>query len=125
MTEAEARAYLDHIVAAARAGDFDAMCNLNGAPPNCYITLDRTGRDRVPVDPPRVTRTRYESETDTPGWLLVAEGTDGLGKPYSTQVFIFRDDEGDLKAINAVYWSSARFSTGTGPTSPSPLSVRP
>ena len=119
VTEAEARAYLDRIVVAARVHNFDGMCNLNGAPPNCRIMLDITGRDRLPADPPRVTQTHYESEGDTPGWLLVVEGVDGLDKPYSTEVFIFRDDEGNLKAINAVYWSGATVSDPTGPSSPS------
>lgn len=119
VTEGQARAYFDRIVAAARTGDFDAMCNLNGAPPNCQLMLDVAGRDRVPADPPRVSRARYASELDTPGWLLVVEGLDGRARPYSTQVLIFRDDEGELKAINAVYWSGATVSDGSGPSSPS------
>jgi hypothetical protein len=116
LTEAEARRHLDRIVAAARAGDLDAMCSLNGSPFNCRRTLEGT-RDRVPPDPPDAVAARYVGKSatnDTPGWLLVVEGTRAAGGRYRTEVFVFRDDEGRVKAINAVYWSGATLDLGAG-----------
>ncbi len=107
VTEAEARAYLNRIVAAARAGDLNKVCHLNGSVNNCRHTLEIVG-STVPPDPPRVVRAQYfekRSADDTPGMLLVVEGVNWDRNPYSTDVYVFRDDAHHLKAINAVYWS--------------------
>jgi hypothetical protein len=107
VTEAEARAFLNRIVAAARAGDLDKVCHLNGSVHNCQRTLEIVG-STVPPDPPKVVAARYfekRSAEDTPGMLLVVEGVNWDHKPYSTDVYIFREDAHTLKATNAVYWS--------------------
>lgn len=111
VTEAEARAYLDRIVAAAQSRDFEAMCRLNGAVMNCEAQLRLAGMDALPTEPPRVTGTRYHRKEPggTAGRVLVVEGIDGRGKSYRTEVFVFRENRYDFKAINAVYWSNFRF----------------
>lgn len=111
VTEAEARAYLDKIVAAAEARDFDRMCRLNGAVSNCETQLQLAGRDTVPAEPPRVTGSRYHPKKPggTAGRVLILEGIDGRGKPYRTEVFVFRENRYNFKAINAVYWSNFGF----------------
>ena len=111
VSEAEARAFLDQAVAAARARDWDKLCSLNGAAPNCYIDLDspfQKLRDTVPPDPPTIVETRFhedQSSDGSAGRILVVEGTDGSGQPYRTEVMVSRYD-GKLEGTNIVYWSS-------------------
>ena len=108
VTEAEARAYLDRIVAAALAGDLDKVCDFNGAVLNCERILRERGvRAALPSDPPTVTGTRYhpKDKGGTAGRVLVVEGRTSCGKPYRTEVFVFRENRFHFKAINAVYWS--------------------
>lgn len=110
VSEAEARGFLDQAVAAGRARDWDKLCNLNGAPPNCHFALDspfQKLRDTVPPDPPRIVETRFieESAEGAGGRILIVEGTDGRGKPYRTEVLVSRY-EGKLEGTNIVYWSS-------------------
>ena len=123
VTEAEARGHLNRLVAAGQARDFDKLCGLAGAVGNCRWLLQEAGPDAVPAAAPRVESATYhdsESEDTTPGWVLVVTGTDGRGKPYRTEVLIFRDDESRVVATNAVYWSNFKISLGdpNGPTSP-------
>lgn len=65
VSEAEARGFLDQAVAAARARDWDKLCSLNGAPPNCRFELDspfQKLRDTLPPDPPTIVETRFHEE---------------------------------------------------------------
>lgn len=114
VTEAEARAYLGQLVAAGRARDFDRLCRLNGSVLNCRRALDTGMRNAVPADPPRVSGTRYypKQPGGTAGRVLFVEGTTSCGKPYRTEVFVFRENRFHFKATNAVYWSNYTFGTG-------------
>ena len=111
VSEAEARAFFDQVVTAARARDWDKLCNLNGAPPNCHFELDspfQKLRDTLPPDPPTIVETRFhekQSADGSTGRILVVEGTDGSGRPYRTEVMVSRY-EGKLEGTNVVYWSS-------------------
>lgn len=122
VTEAEARVHLGRLVAAGQARDFDKLCSLAGAIGNCRWLLQEAGPNAVPTAAPDVVSAVYHEPTDggSGGWVLVVTGTDGRGKPYETEVLIFRDDESRVVATNAVYWSGARVSFGdpNGPTSP-------
>ncbi len=112
VTEAEARAYLDRIVVAARARDFNELCHLNGAVLNCERVLNEFKlRSAVPSDPPTVVGSRYHRKTPggTAGRVLVVTGTTSCGKPYRTEVFVFRETRFNFKAINAVYWSNFKL----------------
>lgn len=119
VSEADARRYLDRMVAAAQAGDFEELCNLNGAVGNCERQLD-TGcdptpftepivscKDTVPPKPPEVVATRDSPGEGYAGRILVVRGVDGAGKPYETEVLVFRENRRTFKAINSVYWSGA------------------
>ena len=127
VTEAEARRYLSRIVAAAQARDFNALCRLNGSVGNCRTQLDQ-GCDETPFDAekisctrtvpatrPTVVATRYhEKDTPdgTPGRILVLKGTDALGRPYGSELMVFRENRNSFKAINAVYWSNSHIIEG-------------
>jgi hypothetical protein len=111
VSEAEARAFLDQVVAAARARDWDRLCGMNGAPPNCHFELDspfQKLRDTLPIDPPTIVETRFhekQSADGSTGRILVVEGNDGSGRPYRTEVMVSRY-EGKLEGTNVVYWSN-------------------
>jgi hypothetical protein len=126
VSEAEARDYLGRIVAAAQARDFEAMCAFNHAVSNCQHLLDYVGRDTAPSEPPTVVSARYDPKRgdEGDGMVLTVEGVDARGKAYRTEVFVFQDDEtGGLSAVNAVYWSGAKFTSNGDPSSPDPPSA--
>ena len=118
VSEAQARRYLDRMVAAAEARDFESLCRLDGAARNCERTLD-TGcdpstappaiscKETVPAERPEVVATRNSPSDGYAGRILVVRGVDGAGKPYETEVLVFRENRRSLKAINSVYWSGA------------------
>lgn len=122
VTENEARRYLDRIVAAAEKRDFEALCRLNGSVLNCRRALEDacdpmpfdptkiSCKDAVPDKPPTVTTSRYHEKDrpdGTPGRILVVSGVDGLGRPYRSELMVFRENRYNFKAINSVYWSNA------------------
>lgn len=127
VTEDDARRHLDRIVEAAQARDFEALCQLNGAVGNCRDQL-RQGCDETPFDEdpilctetvpeqrPTIVSIRYhekDSAGGTPGQILVLSGTDGLDRPYSSEVMVFRENRHNFKAINAVYWSNSHIIEG-------------
>jgi hypothetical protein len=122
VTDSEAKAYLNRIVAAAGHRDFEALCRLNGAVTNCRHQLE-VGCDDTPFNPPTVSCKETvpsqapavvvsrDHKKDTPdgtsGRILVISGTDGLGRPYKSELMVFRESRHHFKAINAVYWSNA------------------
>jgi len=60
-SEAEARGHLAQIVALARAGEFEALCDLGSG--NCEQALDDADRDALPPAAPLVVGTRrFEPE---------------------------------------------------------------
>lgn len=131
VSEAEARGHFDRIVDAAQRKDFDALCRL--AVPTCRAELqvvcpenfgpnltfpkgeelERVCRESVPPDPPAVVSSRHHPEKDghVGGRILVVRGVDGRGKPYETEVLIFRNGRGYL-ATHAVFWSGDKFEEG-------------
>jgi hypothetical protein len=136
VSDAAARRYFDRIVAAAQAKDFDALCRFNGSVSNCQAelrincpenlgsgpapsfppgeALQEACRQSVPPDPPTVVSSWYKPAKDgyVGGRILVVRGTDGRGKPYETEVLIFRDRR-TYKAIRAVFWSGDKFKDPT------------
>jgi hypothetical protein len=116
VSEAEARAFLDGLVDAGLAGDFDRLCAGNGSEFNCRMSLDGGSSGTVPDEPPSsviATFVPAGPDVDIPGWLLTVRGRNGLGVTYTTELVVFReDDTGDLAAINAVWWSGDRIASG-------------
>jgi hypothetical protein len=111
VADAEARRYLDRIVAAAQARDWEKLCHLSAAMFNCRLELDTAGRDALPPGPPTIVESRFHQKQvpdGATGRVLVVEGTDGRGRPYRTEVMVSRY-EGHLDATNAVYWSNAEI----------------
>jgi hypothetical protein len=121
VTETEARNSLTQIVAAGQAKDFTKLCSFNGAVNNCRRQLELVGTDAAPSDPPLVVGSRFHERSapdDTPTYVLIVEGVDGRGKPYHTEVGVFWEERGVLKAINAVYWSNFKVTGPSDATSP-------
>jgi hypothetical protein len=132
VSDEAARRYFDRIVAAAQAKDFETLCNLNGSAGTCREELrvycpesygsgpaprfpkgeelEQGCRESVPRDPPTVVSSRHEPTKDgyTGGRILLVRGVDGRGKPYETEVLIFRDKR-SYKAIHSVFWSGDKF----------------
>ena len=61
----------------------------------------------MPEEPPTVVDTRNSPGDGYAGRILVVRGVDGAGKPYETEVLVFRENRRSLKATNSVYWSNA------------------
>jgi hypothetical protein len=132
VSDEAARRYFDRIVAAAQAKDFEALCGLNGSANVCWHELrvycpesygggpapqfpkgeelEQECRESVPPAPPTIVSSRDEPSKDgyTGGRVLLVRGVDGRGKPYETEVLIFRDKR-SYKAIHAVFWSGDKF----------------
>lgn len=118
VSEDQARRYLDRMVAAAQAKNFEALCDLNGSVGNCQRMLDTacdpstappaiSCKETVPADPPTIASTRNSPGDGYAGRILVVRGVDAAGKPYETEVLVFRENRRSLKAVNSVYWSGA------------------
>ncbi len=114
---AEAKGLLDRIVSLAQHGDFAGLCNLGDG--NCWTNLEAAGRDAVPSLSPRVVATWVMSGSSTglgagtvAGRVLVICGTDGRGRPYRSEMLVFRDGSG-LRAINPIFWDNMAIAAGT------------
>ncbi len=107
-SETEARAFLDEIVATAVSRDFDGLCALGGG--SCESFLVEPGGRDVPSDRPTVVGIRFvEQQTSgtrpsTGGYVLELCGQDLDGDPYYSEVLVFRDVAGELRAIEPLYW---------------------
>ena len=107
-SEAEARAFLDKMVETALRRDFDALCALGGGSCESFLA-DAGGRD-VPSAWPTVVGIRFvDPQTSGPrprtgGYILELCGQDLDGDPYYSEMLVFRDFAGDLRAIEPLYW---------------------
>ncbi len=134
VSDAAARRYFSRIAAAAEAKDFEALCRLNASVRTCQAelrvycpesipvgpggapafpsgdALEEECRESVPTDPPKIVASRHRPATGgrVGGRLLVVKGVDGRGKPYETEVLVFRDKR-TYKATHAVFWSGSKF----------------
>lgn len=112
-TEAEARQLLIRIVAAAQARDFDGLCAFGDG--NCPDLLAAAGRASLPAAPPTIVGVEVVQPADggngavaSGGILFLLCGVDGLGKAYSSEMFVLRSGAG-LRAIQPIYWSGMRI----------------
>jgi hypothetical protein len=132
VSDEAARSYFDRIVAAAQDKDFEALCQLNGSASVCRSELrvycpegfgsgpapqfpggeelEQECREAVPAEPPTIVSSLHRPSRDgnVGGRVLVVRGVDGRGRPYETDVLIFRDKR-SYKAIHAVFWSGDKF----------------
>lgn len=132
VTDIEARGFLERIVAAARAKDFEGLCGLSSAVSRCKGDLEAGGCPVhleefseadvkvvcgrfVPDEPPVVVSTRPVPEEDgsSDGRIVVVRGENVRGEPYETEVYVFWTGR-DFAAINAVYWSGHWIAESSG-----------
>jgi hypothetical protein len=122
-TEDEAIAFLNELTALALTGDLVAMCALAGSMCESFVD-ERGGPAAVPDEPPVLAGTRVIPGTSSGdsgtvgGMLLVLCGTDGLQRPYRTEMLVSRF-MGETFAINGVYWSSSSLAVSNDTGSPS------
>lgn len=66
-------------------------------------------------------------QTSVGGLVLVSCGVDSLGRPYQSEMLIFRDRDTTLQAIDPAYWGSYDIATigHTTRSSPAPTSRCP
>jgi len=102
--------------------DFAALCSVGGG--NCEQILAVAGEDAVPEQRPVIVGTfllpdeQIDPETRSLGGrVVVLCGTDARGRDFRTEVLVFFDDEGELRAIEPVYWSGNRIATTDAETS--------
>lgn len=113
----EAEGLLDRIVSLAQQGDFAGLCDLGDG--NCWTNVEAAGRDAVPSASPRVVATWVVPASSTGpgagtvgGRVLVLCGTDGRGRPYRSEMLVFRDGSA-LRAINPVFWDNIAIAAGS------------
>lgn len=110
-SEAEARAFLDHAVELAQAGDFAGLCAIGGG--NCGTFLDEVGRD-VPEEHPWIVGTRIQAPTTTTHGGVVLEmcGHDSTGQLYYSEMVVSYAQDDHLIAIEPVYWAGILIADG-------------
>lgn len=126
----EARQFFRDIVNDTLQGRFDhQLCQKAAGQTRCQNEL-RDMASVAPVKEPRI-RCIYPADIaiappgESPlGQVIVVEGQDKLGRPFTTEVFVFRD-EGRLVAKNIIWWSGADYSTEyPNATPPKPTGAR-
>lgn len=78
----------------AEALDLERDANYSGASLDAYVYSTGLGAGTVA------------------GRVLVICGTDGRGRPYRSEMLVFRDGSG-LRAINPIFWDNMAIATGT------------
>lgn len=121
----EAQGFLAQVVALAQRHDFKGLCAIGDG--NCERSLDDAGRDMVPPAPPAVIgvrilpTTKNGDQISIGGVILEMCGKDAAGKPYHSEMLVFRDGS-SLRAINPVYWGNTKI---TGGDTVSAVSISP
>lgn len=112
-SEADARAYLDSVVALVQSGDLEAVCALGSG--TCDAELRNADLARRPDEPPTLvgmeiveTVDHGGGASDLGGRLLQLCGVDGSGDPYYSEMLVFRDASGKLISINTLFWLGSR-----------------
>ena len=110
----EATLILDQAIQYADEHDLDGLCGMGGSLLMCQYEWRYAGEwDAVPPQSPEIIDTYIRPQKDlgngayaVGGRVLVLEGTDGLGRHYQTDFFVFHNDEtGELAARFPIYWS--------------------
>jgi hypothetical protein len=118
----EARAFVSELVALARAGDFEGLCE-RADDGNCERQLEFAGRDSVPPDPPTVVGTRIVptvvdgTQTSLGGIVFILCGVNAHGDHYDSEMLVAHGGDG-LRAINPIYWGPTRIGDTANPVTP-------
>ncbi|MBM3156224.1 MAG: hypothetical protein FJ004_02935 [Chloroflexi bacterium] len=108
----EATAMLDKAVALAQAHDLKGLGELADDMGNTQILWESAGGwATLPAEPPTIVDSRLlptitlNGSQATGGRVLVLEGINAKGKPYHTEVLVFRN-HGGLSMMNTIYWDN-------------------
>lgn len=110
-TEATAKDLLDRAVRRTLNGDFAGLCATAASQAMCESDLKSGLRERAPQEPPQIlcayslADRRDGTHVIRGGQVLVVQGKDGTGHPYTTDVFVFHDGE-QYVSQNTVWWSN-------------------
>jgi len=126
-SEAAALQHLRAIVGIVESGGLSTLCGLGGG--NCPGEVRDADAGAFPDEDPVVVRVSLIPTTSSAdgtwnagGRLLDLCGVDGHGRPYSSQMLVFREHTGRLVSINTLYWLGMGISTspivGGQPSSP-------
>jgi len=112
-TATEAEGFLAEVVRVARAGDFDALCDLGGG--SCTDFLQESGGQNVPETAPTIVGGRVIEPTGVGagrvgGYVLELCGTNAAGETYYSEMLVFFDFNGQLRGIEPEYWMGIRIS---------------
>ena len=109
---------LNRAVEYAGSRDLDKLCGLSSSLLTCRKQWEDAGEwDAVPAEPPEIvdtylvpTRKLENGMTQRGGRLLVVSGTDGMGRPFRTEMLVSSGGVGHgLSAMNVIYWSGANI----------------
>jgi hypothetical protein len=108
-SELETRAFLEEVVTLASAGQFEEMCALGAS--SCARILEDAAAP-PPGDPPTVIGIRAiqpdtTGDVRSSGGLVLELCGESQGETYYTEMLVFREN-GELRAIEPVYWSGFR-----------------
>jgi hypothetical protein len=116
-TEEAGRAFLDKLFERAISGELGTLCESFGSG-TCPHDLRSVDPGSAPSRPPAVVGTRILLPTRASGDAFAVGGrifdvcgSDGLGRPYFSQILVFQSGP-QLLAVNAVFWSGARIGSG-------------
>lgn len=115
MSPDEARQSIQDIVNDTLQGRFDRLCGKAANQTQCQNEL-RDMASLVPVEAPRIRRIDPAVVAVAPpgksplGQVIAVEGRDRSGQPFTTEVFVFRDN-GRIVAKNILWRSGMGYST--------------
>lgn len=106
-SEAEALAFLDHIIELSRAGEFTALCAIGSG--NCEANLETAGRTVPRRDPVLVGQREQPAELYGDYWsaslrILELCGLRDDGSIYYTEIGVFSDGS-QLMGGDPIFWS--------------------
>jgi len=120
VSDQEARAALESLVALSAADDWSGLCSVRGAE---GLGCSAVGggevlaevRVRRPIVPPTIISSEVSSPSDCtlPGRVLHLTGTDRSGAQYASDLYVARDFDGGLLISMPVYWYGGRFFEAT------------
>ena len=112
-SEAEALQHLESAITMVESGNASRICELG--PPSCPQTVEPLDQAAVPSTRPSVIRVRtrqgvvHGDGTWSDGSVIIEVcGVDGLGKPYQSDMQVFRH-EGRIVSTVPAYWLGFQF----------------
>lgn len=105
---AEALQHLEAVIALVQSGDASRVCDFGG--PTCSMSIDHMDPNAVPRARPVIMSIRTLQPLDhgngtwsNGGVLIELCGLDGLGKPYQSDMLVYRS-RGRVVSTEPAYW---------------------